>query len=130
MTRPDSRPLACQGRLTADRGQFPHYAALLSGGVTYVTSCHVSTIGGVFEGMTDQNATTKVVVLGAMSKMPVGGIVFITLQYVLGLKRLGFDVYYVEARVMAAVQKPIAARCLEDKVPRLRPPSRPSLRLI
>jgi hypothetical protein len=39
----------------------------------------------------------KVVVLGAMSKMPVGGIVFITLQYVMGLKRLGFDVYYVEA---------------------------------
>jgi hypothetical protein len=39
----------------------------------------------------------KVVVLGAMSKMPVGGMVFITLQYVMGLKRLGFDVYYVEA---------------------------------
>jgi hypothetical protein len=39
----------------------------------------------------------KVVVLGSMSKMPVGGIVFITMQYVMGLKRLGFDVYYVEA---------------------------------
>jgi hypothetical protein len=39
----------------------------------------------------------KVIVLGTMSKMPVAGIAFITLQYVLGLKRLGFDVYYVEA---------------------------------
>ena len=32
-----------------------------------------------------------------MSKMPVAGIIFITMQYVLGLKRLGYDVYYVEA---------------------------------
>src|SRR5918995_1673317 len=39
----------------------------------------------------------RIVVLGAMSKMPVAGIVFITMQYLLGLKRLGFDVYYVEA---------------------------------
>jgi GT2 family glycosyltransferase len=38
-----------------------------------------------------------VVVLGTMSKMPVAGIVFITIQYLIGLKRLGFDVYYVEA---------------------------------
>lgn len=42
-------------------------------------------------------AKPKVVVLGTMSKMPVAGIVFITVQYLLGLKRLGFDVYYVEA---------------------------------
>jgi GT2 family glycosyltransferase len=39
----------------------------------------------------------RIIVLGAMSKMPVAGIVFITMQYLLGLKRLGFDVYYVEA---------------------------------
>ena len=38
----------------------------------------------------------KAVVLGLMSKMPLAGIVFITMQYVVGLKRLGFDVYYVE----------------------------------
>ena len=42
-------------------------------------------------------AKPKAVVLGTMSKMPVAGIVFITVQYLLGLKRLGFDVYYVEA---------------------------------
>jgi hypothetical protein len=42
-------------------------------------------------------AKPKVVVLGTMSKMPVAGIVFITVQYLLGLKRLGFDAYYVEA---------------------------------
>jgi len=39
----------------------------------------------------------KIVVLGAMSKMPVAGIVFITMQYLIGFKRLGYDVYYVEA---------------------------------
>ena len=39
----------------------------------------------------------KIVVLGTMSKMPVAGIVFITVQYLVGLKRLGYDVYYVEA---------------------------------
>src|SRR6266581_8727226 len=39
----------------------------------------------------------KIVVLGAMSKMPVAGIVFITMQYLVGLQRLGYDVYYVEA---------------------------------
>ena len=39
----------------------------------------------------------KIVVLGAMSKMPVAGLVFITLQYLVGFKRLGYDVYYVEA---------------------------------
>jgi len=39
----------------------------------------------------------RVIVLGTMSKMPVAGIVFITVQYLIGLKRLGFDVYYVEA---------------------------------
>ena len=38
----------------------------------------------------------KVVVLGLTSKMPLAGIVFITMQYLVGLKRLGFDVYYVE----------------------------------
>jgi hypothetical protein len=42
-------------------------------------------------------AKPRAVVLGTMSKMPVAGIVFITIQYLLGLKRLGFDVYYVEA---------------------------------
>ena len=40
---------------------------------------------------------TKIVVLGTMSKMPVAGIVFLTMQYLVGLKRLGYDVYYVEA---------------------------------
>ena len=40
---------------------------------------------------------TKIVVLGTVSKMPVAGIVFLTVQYLVGLKRLGYDVYYVEA---------------------------------
>src|SRR5205823_3990116 len=37
----------------------------------------------------------KIVVLGSMSKMPVAGIVFITMQYLVGLTRLGYDVFYV-----------------------------------
>ena len=38
----------------------------------------------------------KAVVLGLTSKMPLAGMVFITIQYLVGLRRLGFDVYYVE----------------------------------
>lgn len=39
----------------------------------------------------------KIVVLGSMTKMPVAGVVWQTMQYVVGFKRLGYDVYYVEA---------------------------------
>ena len=38
----------------------------------------------------------KIVVLGMMSRQPVAGMVFITLQYLIGLERLGYEVYYVE----------------------------------
>jgi len=38
----------------------------------------------------------RIVVLGIMSRMPVGGLVWGTVQYLLGFKRLGYDVYYVE----------------------------------
>jgi hypothetical protein len=36
------------------------------------------------------------VVLGSMTRYPVAGIVWLTLQYVLGFRRLGYDCYYVE----------------------------------
>src|SRR5437762_1281433 len=39
----------------------------------------------------------KVVVLGMMSRHPVAGIVWLTMQYLIGLKRLGYDPHYVEA---------------------------------
>lgn len=39
----------------------------------------------------------KLVLLGMMSKMPVAGVVWQTVHYLVGFKRLGFDVYYVEA---------------------------------
>jgi GT2 family glycosyltransferase len=39
----------------------------------------------------------KVVVLGMMSTMPVPGVVWQTVHYLLGLDLLGFDAYYVEA---------------------------------
>ena len=38
-----------------------------------------------------------VVVLGMMTKMPVAGVVWQTLHYLVGLERAGADVYYVEA---------------------------------
>jgi GT2 family glycosyltransferase len=37
-----------------------------------------------------------VVVLGMMTKMPVAGVVWQTLHYLLGFERLGYDAYYVE----------------------------------
>jgi hypothetical protein len=41
-------------------------------------------------------ARPKAVVLGLTSKMPFAGIVFLTAQYLVGLHRLGYEVYYVE----------------------------------
>ncbi|MEA2426162.1 MAG: hypothetical protein QOH13_2572, partial [Thermoleophilaceae bacterium] len=43
----------------------------------------------------------KIVVLGMMSKIPVAGVVWQTLHYLVGLRRLGYDVYYVEAHAVA-----------------------------
>jgi GT2 family glycosyltransferase len=39
----------------------------------------------------------KLVVLGMMTKIPVAGVVWQTVHYLLGFQRLGFDVYYVES---------------------------------
>jgi glycosyltransferase involved in cell wall biosynthesis len=39
----------------------------------------------------------KIVLLGMMSHMPVGGNVWLVAQYLLGFQRLGYDPYYVEA---------------------------------
>ena len=39
----------------------------------------------------------KIVVLGMMAKIPVPGVVWQTIHYLLGLERLGFETYYVEA---------------------------------
>jgi glycosyltransferase involved in cell wall biosynthesis len=39
----------------------------------------------------------KIVLLGMMTTMPVAGIVWLTIPYLVGLRRLGYDVYYVEA---------------------------------
>src|SRR5215831_522022 len=38
----------------------------------------------------------SIVVLGSMSAMPVGGVIWQTLQYIVGFQRIGYDVYYVE----------------------------------
>jgi hypothetical protein len=39
----------------------------------------------------------KIVLLGMMSRWPVAGVAWVTVQYLEGLRRLGYDVYYVEA---------------------------------
>jgi hypothetical protein len=39
----------------------------------------------------------KIVFLGMMTKIPVAGAVWGTMQYLVGFQRLGYDVYYVEA---------------------------------
>jgi GT2 family glycosyltransferase len=38
----------------------------------------------------------KLVLLGMMTRMPVGGVIWQTLHYLIGFERLGYDVYYVE----------------------------------
>jgi GT2 family glycosyltransferase len=44
-----------------------------------------------------QQQRPKVVLLGMMSKMPVAGVVWQYLHYLLGFERLGYQAYYVEA---------------------------------
>jgi GT2 family glycosyltransferase len=43
------------------------------------------------------SARQQIVVLGMMTKMPVAGVVWQTLHYIVGLERLGYETYYVEA---------------------------------
>ena len=38
----------------------------------------------------------KVVLLGMMTRIPVAGVVWQTVHYLLGLERLGYEAYYVE----------------------------------
>jgi hypothetical protein len=42
-------------------------------------------------------AKKKIVLLGMMTKIPVAGAVWGTMQYLIGLERLGYEAYYVEA---------------------------------
>ena len=39
----------------------------------------------------------KIVLLGMLTKIPVGGVMWLVRQYAVGFGRLGYDVYYVEA---------------------------------
>ena len=43
------------------------------------------------------SARREIVVLGMMSTIPVAGVVWQTIHYLVGFQRLGFDAYYVEA---------------------------------
>jgi GT2 family glycosyltransferase len=53
-------------------------------------------------------ARPRIVVLGMMTPMPVAGVVWQTVHYLIGLRRLGYDVTYVEAhaRTPSAFVKP------------------------
>ncbi len=53
-------------------------------------------------------ARPRIVVLGMMTPMPVAGVVWQTAHYLIGLRRLGYDVTYVEAhaRTPSAFVKP------------------------
>lgn len=43
------------------------------------------------------SGSPKIVILGMLTKMPVAGVAWQTLHYLLGFQRLGYDAYYVEA---------------------------------
>ena len=43
----------------------------------------------------------SIVLLGMMTKMPVPGVIWQTLHYLLGFRRLGYDVVYAEAHARA-----------------------------
>jgi len=45
----------------------------------------------------------QIVVLGLITRMPVAGAIWQTLHYLLGLRRLGYDVTYVEAHGITPV---------------------------
>ena len=47
--------------------------------------------------MTSTISKPKIVLLGLMTRMPVAGVVWQTMHYLVGFQRLGYDVYYVEA---------------------------------
>ena len=72
----------------------------------------------------------SVVVLGMMTKMPVAGVVWQTLHYLLGFERLGYDVHYVEthARTPSMLMTrddedgaALAARFIDSRAAPLRP---------
>src|SRR5215208_322457 len=48
-----------------------------------------------------QRAKKQIVLLGIMSRKPVAGVVWQVLHYLLGFRRLGYDIYYVEAHGLA-----------------------------
>jgi hypothetical protein len=48
-----------------------------------------------------QRPKKQIVLLGIMSRKPVAGVVWQVLHYLLGFRRLGYDVYYVEAHGLA-----------------------------
>jgi hypothetical protein len=47
--------------------------------------------------MTSVPSKPKIILLGMMTRMPVAGVVWQTVHYLIGFQRLGYDVYYVEA---------------------------------
>jgi hypothetical protein len=65
--------------------------------VEHVSVVRVEPSAAAKGGPTAVRGRQKLVVLGMMTRHPVAGIVWLTMQYMVGLARLGYDVYYVEA---------------------------------
>jgi hypothetical protein len=57
-------------------------------------------------------APKKIVLLGMLSKIPVAGAVWGVAHYLVGLRRLGYDVYYVEAHARTPTM--LMERCEDD----------------
>ena len=47
--------------------------------------------------MSTASSSKKIVLLGMMTRIPVAGVVWQTIHYLLGFERLGYEAYYVEA---------------------------------
>lgn len=54
----------------------------------------------------------KIVVLGMMSRHPVAGMIWLTVQYLIGFERLGYETYYVEPQGYSAQSAAWIARVL------------------
>src|SRR5512139_4159118 len=56
----------------------------------------------------------KIIVLGFMGACPIAGVIWQVIHYMVGLQRLGHDVYYVEDSARAAYYDPLVYTLTED----------------
>jgi hypothetical protein len=61
--------------------------------------------------MNNPTKKKKIVLFGMMANMPVAGVVWQTIHYLVGLRRLGYDPYYVEAHARTPTMLMQAGEC-------------------